>query len=59
MSRFTECASSELPFTLLEHGSVGTAASGGCICAVSTMLVPDALAEELEAMTGGSDTAQP
>lgn len=59
MTRFTECVSSELPFTILAHGAVGTATSGGCNCAGSTTLLPDALAEELETMIGRGETEQP
>lgn len=59
MTRFAQSAASELPFSLLEHGTVGTASSGGCNCAGTTTLVPDALAIELETLTGGGNTEQP
>lgn len=59
MTRFTECGSSELPFTVLAHGAVGTATDGGCNCAETTTLLPDALAEELDTMIGKGEMEQP
>lgn len=65
MTRFSECAWSDVPFGLLGRVSIGTATSGGCNCVQSPTQEPDPLALELEAnvcangIHAGTSVAQP
>lgn len=53
ITRLIECAWSELPFGILDNGSVGTAASSGCDCAQTSTQELDGLALEIDALLEG------
>lgn len=57
MTRFTECAWSEVPFGFVHGTAVGTSASGGCNCVQALQYMEDPLLLEIDAIVEGRDTA--
>lgn len=50
MTRFAECAWSELPFASLKQGPVDASVSSGCNCKRTSTQEPDDLGLELDAI---------